>query len=75
MRLFRVQSSPRKTVIYHPSFEDVWKRSRCVLGVHEFETVLEYPSIGAKEDMCLHCMKLRYTVDTLSATPKPVKAA
>jgi adenylyl- and sulfurtransferase ThiI len=63
MRFIRVQSSPRKTVIYHPSLMDVAKRIRCIFGVHEYETVLEYPSVGAREDMCLHCMKERYTID------------
>lgn len=62
MRLLRVQISSRKTVIYHPSFADVWKRIRCMFGWHEFEMVLEYPSVGAKEDMCIHCLKERYTV-------------
>lgn len=60
MKLLRVEHSARRTVIYHPSLEDVWKRLRCFFGVHEFETVLEYPSIGAKEEMCLHCLKERY---------------
>ena len=62
MRLIRVQSSARKTVIYHPSLMDVVKRIRCIFGLHEYETVLEYASVGAKEDMCLHCMKQRYTI-------------
>jgi hypothetical protein len=63
MRLIRVQSSARKTVIYHPSLADVWNRLRCVFGLHEYETVLEYASVGAKEYMCLHCMKQRYTIN------------
>ena len=55
--------SSRKTVIYHPSFGDVWNRMRCVLGMHDYETVLEYPSVGAREEMCLHCMKERYSMN------------
>ncbi len=62
MRLLRVQHSPRRTVIYHPSFGDLLKRLRCLLGAHEYETVLEYPSVGAKEEMCLHCLKERYSI-------------
>ena len=63
MRLLRIQTSSRKTVIYHPSFSDILSRLHCVVGLHEYETVLEYPSVGAKEEMCLHCMKERYSVD------------
>lgn len=63
MRLIRVHSFPRKTVIYHPSFGDVWKRIRCKFGWHEYEIVLEYASVGAKEEMCVHCMKERYSID------------
>ncbi len=62
MRLLRVQSSARKTVIYHPSFGDIAHRLQCVFAVHEYETVREYPSVGAREEMCLHCMKERYSV-------------
>ncbi len=63
MRLIRVQHSARKTVIYHPSFGDVLRRARCLLGVHVYETVLEYASIGAKEELCVHCMKARYRIE------------
>ncbi|MDL1893846.1 hypothetical protein FBQ87_13310 [Sphingobacteriales bacterium CHB3] len=67
MRFIRVHMSSRKTVIYHPSFGDIWKRLRCVFGVHSYETVLEYPSAGAKEEMCVHCLKERYTVNLQAA--------
>jgi hypothetical protein len=63
MRLIRVQHSARKTVIYHPSFGDVMRRVRCLFGVHRYETVLEYASVGAKEELCMHCMKARYSIE------------
>jgi hypothetical protein len=63
MRLLRIQYSSRKTVIYHPSLSDIAKRLRCVFGQHDYETVLEYQSVGAKEEMCIHCMKQRYHVE------------
>ena len=75
MRLIRVQSSSRKTVIYHPSLGDVLGRLRCIVGVHEYETVLEYPSVGAKEEMCLHCMKERYTVNLQAALVSKTSSA
>lgn len=68
MRLLRVQHSSHRTVIYHPSFDDLVKRLRCVFGAHEYETVVEYPSVGAKEEMCLHCLKERYSVALRRAT-------
>ena len=67
MRLFRLQLSSRKTVIYHPSPGDVWKRVRCLFGVHEYEVVRAYPSVGATEELCLHCLKERYTVELRQA--------
>ncbi|MBX2990161.1 MAG: hypothetical protein KF749_03225 [Bacteroidetes bacterium] len=67
MRFIRVHISSRKTVIYHPSFGDIWKRLCCMFGVHEYEIVLEYPSAGAKEEMCVHCLKERYSVDLQAA--------
>jgi len=67
MRLLRVHISARKTVIYHPSFADVWNRLRCIVGRHRYETVLEYPSVGAKEEMCLHCLKVRHSLTPVSA--------
>jgi hypothetical protein len=75
MRLIRVQTSSRKTVIYHPSLGDIWRRLRCSAGVHEYETVLEYPSVGAKEEMCLHCMKERYTVNPAAALVSKTSSA
>ncbi|MBI5473493.1 MAG: hypothetical protein HY961_14210 [Ignavibacteriae bacterium] len=72
MRLIRIHASARKTVIYHPSLADVWNRALCLAGRHDYETVLEYPSIGAKEDMCVHCMKARYSVHALAAASRPV---
>ena len=66
MRILRVQHAARKTVIYHPSISDLWKRMRCLFGMHEYETVLEYPSVGAKEEMCMHCMNERYSVKSRS---------
>ncbi|MER3524235.1 MAG: hypothetical protein C4326_09260 [Ignavibacteria bacterium] len=62
MRLLRVEFSRHRTIIYHPSIEDMVKRLRCKVGLHEYETVLEYPSVVAKEEMCLHCLKARYTL-------------
>jgi hypothetical protein len=63
MRLIRVQHSARKTVIYHPSFGDLMRRAFCLFGVHQYETVLEYASVGAKEELCIHCMKARYRIE------------
>lgn len=68
MRLMRVHMSSRKTVIYHPSLGDILNRLHCLFGAHTFETVLEYPSVGAKEEMCVHCLKERYSVDIHAAT-------
>lgn len=67
MRLVRVQLSARKTVIYHPSFTDVLHRVRCIFGRHQYEVVRAYPSVGAKEEMCLHCLKERYSLDAKQA--------
>jgi hypothetical protein len=76
MRLIRVQHSARKTVIYHPSFGDLMRRVLCIFGVHRYETVLEYASVGAKEDLCIHCMKARYRIEPSIASripaPKPL---
>jgi hypothetical protein len=71
MRLIRVQHAARKTVIYHPSFGDLMKRVLCLLGVHQYETVLEYASVGAKEDLCMHCMKARYRIEQPATTGIP----
>lgn len=73
MRLLRIEFSRHRTIIYHPSVEDVVKRLCCIIGLHEYETVLEYRSVGAKEEMCLHCLKARYTLAT--HTPVAVDAS
>lgn len=70
MRLIRIQSSPRKTVIYHPSLSDILARLRCFFGRHAYETVLEYPSVGAREEMCLHCLKHVHIIEKPAAMPK-----
>lgn len=70
MRLIRIQSSPRKTVIYHPSLSDILSRTRCLLGKHAYETVLEYPSVGAREEMCMHCLKHRHILERSLVHPK-----
>lgn len=71
MRLIRVQHSARKTVIYHPSFGDVMRRVLCIFGVHRYETVLEYASVGAKEELCIHCTKARYRIEHAATTRIP----
>lgn len=60
MRLLRIEHAARRTVIYHPSLADIWKRLQCLVGRHEYVAVREYPSVGAKEEMCAHCLKERY---------------
>lgn len=68
MRLLRVEHASRRTVIYHPSLQDIIKRLRCVVGLHEYATVRAYPSVGAKEEMCLHCLKERYLLGKPAVT-------
>ncbi|HXG00699.1 MAG TPA: hypothetical protein VNL69_07925 [Bacteroidota bacterium] len=60
MRLLRIEHAARRTVIYHPSLADISKRLQCFVGRHEYVVVREYPSVGAKEEMCAHCLKERY---------------
>jgi hypothetical protein len=63
MRLVRLYFYRRKVVIYHATWEDIRNRLLCLVGVHEYLTVMEYPSVGAKECRCLHCLKARYTLE------------
>lgn len=67
MRLLRVEHASRRTIIYHPSLGDIVKRLRCVFGLHEYTTVRSYASVGAKEEMCLHCLKERYRLEKSTA--------
>ncbi len=60
MRLFRIFFHPRKIIIYHATWRDVWLKLRCLFGFHEYLTVVEYKSVGASEKCCLHCMKQKY---------------
>jgi hypothetical protein len=66
MRLLRVRLQPRKVVIYHATWGDVKNGLFCLVGRHVYELVREYPRVGAKEEMCLHCMKARYTLASVS---------
>ena len=61
MRLCRVFVYSRKVVIYHATWADIWHRVQCLFGLHEYLTVMEYQSVGAKEERCLHCLKARYS--------------
>jgi len=61
MRLFRVYFYPRKVVIYHTTWSDIRRRMQCIIGSHEYLTVMEYQSVGAKEERCLHCLRARYS--------------
>ena len=63
MRLFRLYFYPRKVVVYHATWNDLWHRVRCLFRVHEYLTVMQYPSVGAREERCLHCLKPRYRID------------
>jgi hypothetical protein len=63
VRIIRVNFSPRKIVIYHATWADLRCRMRCLVGLHDYGTVKEYKSVGAKEEMCLHCLKEKYTID------------
>jgi hypothetical protein len=62
MRLVRIQIQPRKVVIYHATLADIVSRALCLVGKHAYEAVREYPRVGAKEEMCVHCLKPRYTL-------------
>ncbi len=76
MRLLRIEHAERRTVIYHPSPEDIWKRLRCFVGRHEYVAVREYPSVGAKEEMCAHCLKERYLLGrTAVHAERPISPA
>lgn len=62
MRLVRVHFQPRKMIVYHATWSDIKVRIMCLLGKHAYELVREYPRVGATEEMCLHCLKPRYTM-------------
>jgi hypothetical protein len=68
MRLFRLYFYPRKIVIYHATWDDLLHKAQCLVRMHEYLTVMEYPSVGAKEERCLHCLKPRYRIDRRFAT-------
>lgn len=61
MRLFRIYFLPRKIVIYHITWVDILRKIQCIFGSHEYLTVMEYQSVGAKEERCVHCLKARYS--------------
>lgn len=63
MRLVRLYFYKRKIVIYHATPADIMHAVRCILQRHEYVTVMEYPSVGAKEERCIHCTKPRYRID------------